>query len=161
MLKSAIFTTISIASLLSLTSIADARPVDKKSIHNPENLPTLHLTAKQSQSNISQSDINGISQAISQYFRDKNNKEMPSSPEDDKPACWFFEVKSLKLVSLADNQAEVLAKVNAQSYEIKRISNNPPRWSYKKNYASIEAKNEHSIQLKKSNGKWKVSISVV
>jgi hypothetical protein len=161
MLKLFIATSLSIASLLSLASIADAGSINQKSAQHSTAQTQLHLSAKQPQSNVSASDLKGINQAIAQYFREKNNKEMPSSPTDSKPVCWFFEVKSLRLVSFADNKAEILTKVRAQGYEIKRIGTNPVRWNYEKTAAQIEGKYEHSILLTKSNGKWKVSSSVV
>jgi hypothetical protein len=76
-------------------------------------------------------------------------------------ACFFFEVKSLKLVSLVNNNAEILAKVEAQGYKISHSSPNSSQWIYEKTNTSIPAKNEHMIMLKKSNDKWKVSVSVI
>ena len=156
MLKSAILTTISISILSSVTIVADAK---ERMNHPQQNLSSLDLIAKQSQSNAAQSDIKGIGQAISEYFKDKNNKEMSSGQVGG--TCFFFEVKSLKLVSLADDNAEVLVKVAAQGYQVERASTNSSKWLYKKTQASLPAKNEHMMMLKKSYGKWKVSSSVV
>jgi hypothetical protein len=156
MLKAFIATSLSIASILFITSIADAGSINKKSAQHSADQTQLHLITKQPQSTVSQADVKGIEKAIAQYFRDKNNKEMPSSPTDAKPACWFYEVKSLRLVSLADNKAEVRIKTHTQGYEIKRVSTSPLRWSYKKTAAVIEGRYEHNIDLEKSNGKWVV-----
>jgi hypothetical protein len=161
MLKSSLVASISIASIFSITSIADARPVNKKSVQNADSLPTQSLIVKQSQSNISQANLNGISQAISEYYRDRNNKAIPSSLEDGKQGCWFVEVKSLRLVALADNNAEVIAKIHDQNYKVKLISDRPTQWSYNKTLASHEDKVEHQIELKKLNGKWKVIVAVL
>jgi hypothetical protein len=155
MLKSAILTTISIALLSSITISANAQ---EQANHPRSNLSSLDLIAKQPQSNAAQSDLQGIGQAISQYFKDKNNKEMSNGQAGG--VCFFFEVKSLKLVSLSDDNAEVLVKVAAQGYQVERNSNSS-KWLYKKTQASIPAKNEHMMILKKTSGKWKVSSSVV
>jgi hypothetical protein len=156
MLKSAILTTISISLLLSITTSANAK---ERANYLRSNLSSLDLIAKQPQSNAAQSDLQGIGQAISQYFKDKNNKEMSNGQAGG--VCFFFEVKSLKLVSLSDDNAEVLVKVAAQGYQVERASTNSSKWLYKKTQASLPAKNEHMMILKKSNGKWKVSSSGV
>jgi hypothetical protein len=155
MLKSAILTIISISLLSSISISADA----KERANYPQLNLSLDLIAKQSQSNAAQSDLQGIGQAISQYFKDKNNKEMSNGQAGG--VCFFFEVKSLKLVSLSDDNAEVLVKVAAQGYQVERTSTNSSKWLYKKTQTSLPAKNEHMMILKKSNGKWKVSSSVV
>ena len=160
MLKSAIVTTISIASLLSISSIADARSINKKSTHHSDDRNSLHFIVKQSNSSVSKSDLNGISRAISQYYKEQNTKEMPL-PQTESGACFFSEVKSLKLVFLSEDSAEVKADINRQSYTLKRIDAKPLRWSYKKNPNSVLAKGTGSILLKKFNGKWKVSVASV
>ncbi len=155
MLKSAIFLPLSIAILSSAPVVVDA----KEQSHPQANLSSLNLIAKQSQSSAAQSNLKGIGQAISEYFKDKNNKEMSNGQAGG--ACFFFEVKSLKLVSLSDDNAEVIIKVAAQGYQLERTGTNSSKWLYKKTQASIPAKIEHMMMLKKSNGKWKVSSSVV
>ncbi|WP_309727901.1 hypothetical protein [Chamaesiphon sp. OTE_75_metabat_556] len=156
MLKSAILTTIAISLLSSVTIVADAK---ERTNHPRSNLFSLDLIAKQSQSDAAHSDLKGIGQAISQYFKDKNNKEMSNGQAGG--VCFFFEVKSLKLVSLSDENAEVLIKVAAQGYQVERVSTNSSKWLYKKTQASIPAKIEHMMILKKSHKKWNVSSSVV
>jgi hypothetical protein len=155
MLKLAIAAMVSIVFLSSANTVAAK---DRSKHKHLGNLPTPNLSARQSKSNAPQSDLKGINQAINQYFKEKNNKELLAGQTGG--ACFFFEVKSLKLVSLADGDAEILAKVAAQGYSMSR-SNNSSQWIYEKTNASIPAKIEHMILLKKINNKWKVSASVV
>jgi hypothetical protein len=150
---------LAIAAVVSIAFFSSANTVAALTHKRPNNLSKPNSSTRQSKANVPQSEIKGISQAINQYFKDKNNREISSGQTGG--ACFFFEVKSLKLVSLADNNAEVLAKVEAQGYKISRSSPNSSQWIYEKTNTSIPAKNEHMIMLKKSNEKWKVSVSVI
>jgi hypothetical protein len=166
MLKAFIATSVSIASILSITGIADAGSINKKSVPQA-NQTQLHLITRQPQSNVSQADLKGIEKAIAQHFREKNNKsekdnkEMPLSPTGSRPFCIFWEVTSLRLLSLADNKAKIVAKLHAPHYDTKLISTNPVRWNYEKIGTQRDGEYEHPMLLTKSNGKWKVSSSVV
>jgi hypothetical protein len=153
MLKLAIAATVSIAFLSSANTVAAL--THKQS----SNLSKLNSSTRQSKSNVSQSEVKGINQAISQYFKEKNNKELSNCQTGG--GCFFFEIKSLKLVSLSDDSAEILAKVESQDYNMERSSSNSSQWSYEKGKIFMPAKNEHMIMLKKINQKWKVSVSVI
>jgi hypothetical protein len=153
MLKLAIAATVLIAFLSSANTVT---ALTHKRLGN---LSQSNLSTKQSTSNVSQSDVKGINQAINQYFKAKNNQELLAGQTGG--ACFFFEVKSLKLISLADNNAEILAKVAAQSYSMSRSGNNSSQWIYEKTNVSIPAKTEQMIMLEKINKKWKVSVSVI
>jgi hypothetical protein len=159
MLKAFIATSVSILSLFSVSSIADAGSMNKKSADQTQ----LHLITKQSQSNVSASDLKGISQAIAAYYKEQNNRDLPMAIEAEPKSCFSAEVKSLKLVSISSDDAQVEAEVKRQSYLVKRISNNPPQWAYENSRIStfINMKNVGSIMLKKTNGKWKVSVASV
>lgn len=161
MLKLTIAVSISIAFLSGInTAVAKDRSTDKQSSHHLNNIPALNLSARQSQSNVSQSDIKGIDRAINQYFKEKNNREL-SNCQTGGGGCFFFEIKSLKLVSLSDDNAEILATVEAQDYSTERSGSNSSQWTYEKGKIFMPAKNEHMIMLKKTNKKWKVSVSVI
>ena len=150
---------LAIAAAVSIAFLSSANTVAALTHKRPNNLSKPNLSTRQSKSNVPESEIKGINQAINQYFKEKNNKEISSGQTGG--ACFFFEVKSLKLVSLSDDNAEILARVEAQGYKIERSSSNSSQWTYEKTNASIPAKNEHMITLKKSSKKWKVSSSVI
>jgi hypothetical protein len=156
MLKLAITATVSI---IFLSSVNTAVAKDRSTYKHPGNLPTMNLRAKQSKSNAPQSDIKGIDQAINKYFKEKNNKELSNCQTGG--SCFFFEIKSLKLVSLSDDNAEILARVESQNYSTERSGSNSSQWTYEKGQIFMPAKTEHMITLKKINQKWKVSVSVI
>jgi hypothetical protein len=150
---------LAIAATVSIAFLASANTVTALTHKHQNNLSKLNLSTRQSKSNVPESEIKGINQAINQYFKEKNNKELLTGQSGG--ACFFFEVKSLKLVSLADNNAEISAKVAAQGYSMSRSSNKSSEWIYEKTNVSIPAKIDQMIMLEKINKKWKVSVSVI
>jgi hypothetical protein len=156
MLKLAITAMVSI---LFFSSANTAVAKDRSTHKYPGNLPTPNLSARQSKSKAPQSDIKGIDQAINKYFKEKNNKELSNCQTGG--GCFFFEIKSLKLVSLSDDSAEILAKVESQNYSTERSGSKSSQWTYEKGQIFMPAKTEHMIVLKKINQKWKVSVSVI
>jgi hypothetical protein len=162
MLKSAIIVTTAIASILSISSIANAAIKSNHIIKiNSAHHFTSKLIAKGNKARLNRQDSNpsnqltGIKQAISEYYKDRNNKEMPLPSEPG--GCFFTEVKSLKLVSFSGTDAEVKAEVHKQGYSRERISNKSLEWGYKKTIVSV--KGVSSIMLKKTDGKWKVTVA--
>ncbi len=165
MLKSAILVTTAIASILSISNIADAAGKSNNLITKPNSIDhfTRNLIAKGKKAQIDRqnstpsSQLTGIKQAISEYYKDRNNKEMPLPSEPG--GCFFTEVKSLKLVSFSGNDAEVKGEVHTQGYSRERISNKSLEWGYTKTIVSV--KGLSSIMLKKSDGKWKVTVAIL
>jgi hypothetical protein len=163
MLKSAILVGNAIASILSISSIANAAGKSNHIItkHNSVYHFNSNLIAKGKKAQIDRQNSNpsneltGIKQAISEYYKDRNNKEMPLPSEPG--GCFFVEVKSLKLVSFSGNDAEVKGEVHKQGYSRERISNKSLEWGYTKTIVLV--KGVSSIMLKKSDGKWKVTVA--
>lgn len=149
MLRSTIFATISIVSLLSIASIADAkeRSSHQKATRHSQSKPTLHLTAKQPQSIVPQADLQGIHQAISAYYRDKNQALIPKQPKNQ--TTKFFEVKSLKLISFSSNAAVLATEVEQKHYTLTGTS-------IKKTESSRDKAENIRFKFEKISGKWQL-----
>jgi hypothetical protein len=157
MFRTTILATIAIALLASVNMAVDAKePLKNRSSHGSRKLD---LVAKPSQSNVSQVDLRGISQAVNLHFKNKNNREMLSCQSNG--GCFFVVVTSLKLVSFGDNNAQILFKVDTQGYRAERSGAGSSKWLYQKTSVQLPANVEHMMLLKKTNGKWQVSSSVV
>ncbi len=148
MLRSTILTTISIVSLLSIVTIADAkeRSSHQKSTHRSHAQSTLHLTTKKP-SIVPQTDLQGIHQAISAYYRDKNQALIPKQPKNQ--STKFFEVKSLKLISFAGNVAVLATEVEQKYYTLTGTS-------IKKSEPSRDKAENIRFKFEKISGKWQL-----
>jgi hypothetical protein len=172
MLKSAIVATTAIASLLSITSIVHAHDRASNLTTNfsqvsradvmPSIQPRISLIAGEQEHQFTnndagvQTEIQSIHQAISQHYREWNERLAPSG-QSWSGACSFFEVKSLKLVSLSDTSAQLEAEVESQSYSLLGIHVKPRQWAFQKMEESRRSsKSAVKINLEKSKGKWKV-----
>ncbi len=159
MSKSAI-ATLSIVSLLSLASIAEARSIDRISTHQPDPRSQPSLIAKQSKSttksptyNISGSDLTGIHQAIEKRYLSKNQIREDASSKSRR----FYEVKSLKLMSFSETKAQVEIEENIRNYNLMSTdSTNPQKRSFQKIPGSEYIKHVFNIDLEKSVGAWKI-----
>lgn len=149
MLRATIFATISIVSLLSIASIADTkeRASYHKATRQSQSQPTLHLTAKQPQSLVPAADLQGIHQAISAYYRDKNQALIPKQPK--KQSTKFFEVKSLKLISFSSNVAVLATEVEQKYYTLTGTS-------IKKSEPSRDRAENIRFKFEKISGKWQL-----
>ncbi len=164
MLKSAIVTTISIVSFCSIVSIADAkdRSSDLGTNFNRSHQPQSDLIASDREHPLThddagvQTEIASIHQAISEHYRNWNERLAPSS-NAWSGACSFLEVKSLKLLSLSSTNAELEAEVQSQSYSLLGVHIKPRQWAFKKYQEKYDTRvNTTKISLEKINGKWKV-----
>jgi hypothetical protein len=164
MLKSAILLTTAIGSILSISSIANAAGKSNNLITQPNSVHhfSSNLIAKGKKAQIDRQDpaisrdLPGISQAISKHYKEWNEKLAPSG-NAWSGACSFIEIKSLKLTSLSELEAEVEVKTESQSYSLLGLNVKPRQWVYKKYEDSLNQKQTRKISLKKYDGKWKVS----
>jgi hypothetical protein len=156
MLKSAILLTAIASSILSISSIANARTISQISTSHSTNIPKLYLVAKQSKSTadtVPQSDLKEIQQAISQFYKLQNEKRAPSG-RSWSGACLFDEVKTLKLISFSNTEAQVSADIETTSYGLQGMRTTPRKWAFKKEKGTIEKAT--IIALDKFKGKWRV-----
>jgi hypothetical protein len=164
MLKAFIATSVSISSLLSITSIADAGSINHQSDHHTNHQTTLNLITKQTKSATGKNktavslsrQVADIRIAIIQYYKEVNDKTT-SGAASGFGAGRFVEVKGLKLVSLSGSNATVEAAITARNYDFskaftKRIKLNPDK---DPNLLNKTDGNEN-IRLEFTQGKWKV-----
>jgi hypothetical protein len=165
MLKSAIFVTTAIASILSISSIADAR--DRSSEQTIDRFQSNLIAKKLTSSNstISAATLKDIHQAIVDYLPSNTSKTVPYLGE-----ASFFEVKDyLKLIYLGKpgvptrEHARVESIVERRAYRagiIKDINNNPiPSFKKTEGYrykVIIEVYRNTDKKVGKNSGKWKV-----
>jgi hypothetical protein len=173
MLKSAIFVTTAIASILSISSIADAR--DRSSEQTIDRFQSNLIAKKLTSSNstISAATLKDIHQAIVEYYHNKNSDYLPSNTSKTVPylgEASFFEVKDyLKLIYLGKpgvptrEHARVESIVERRAYRagiIKDINNNPiPSFKKTEGYrykVIIEVYRNTDKKVGKNSGKWKV-----
>ncbi len=149
MLRLSTIATISIASLLPIASISDARSVStKKGYANTSG------QSKVPSRNISASDLHSIQQVLSARYASKNQVLENVSSTSRR----FYEVKSLKLISFSDTKAQVEVEENIRGYDFRNsgyvshqksdLLESPDRGS---------TKNIFNINLEKSAGKWKIN----
>jgi hypothetical protein len=149
MLKLAIVATTAIVSLLATNGIADAkeRSIHKQSTPHSDRQQQLHFSAKQPKFTIPQADLQGIHQAISDYYRTKN--QVLISKPAKSGSTSFFDVKSLTLVSFSNTEAEVLTEVTQQHYNLTNTS-------IKKLDARGDVKEKIGFKFEKVDGKWQI-----
>ncbi len=163
MLKVFVATSISIASLLSITSIADAGSIAPKSTHH-SNINTMNLIAPQSNSNVPVLEVTTIHKVLTDTFRAKNVGSVPKIGQNG--ATSFIEIQDIKLLSYDAQplrQAEKEAKVTfteiyrtysfrTEYYPVGKLvkgriiydnTNYPPR-----------IRKQETSTLTKINGKW-------
>jgi hypothetical protein len=148
MLKSVSIATTAIVSLLATTSISTAkdRSIHKQSTPHSDRQQPLHFNANQPKFTIPQSDLQGIHQAISDYYRSKN-QALISKPANGSTS--FFDVKRLTLISFTNKEAEVLTEVEQQHYKLTNTS-------IHKLAAQSDAKEKIGFKFEKVNGKWQI-----
>jgi hypothetical protein len=148
---------VSIASLLSMVRICDARSIERASTHQVFSQSKPYSLAKQSKvpnRNISDSDLKSIQRLISDRYASKNQVlESVSSTSRQ-----FYEVKSLKLISFSDTKAKIEVEENIRGYDFL----NPGYLSHQKSDlfekpASEYVKHIFNIDLEKLAGKWKIN----
>jgi hypothetical protein len=149
MLKSVPIAIIAIVSLLATTSISTAkdRSIHKQSTPHPDHKQPLHFSAKQPKFTIPQSDLQGIHQAISDYYRTKN--QVLISKPAKSGSTSFFDVTSLTLISFSNTEAEVLTEVTQQRYKLTNTS-------VQKLATQNEPKEKIGFKFEKVNGKWQM-----
>ena len=148
---------VSIASLLSIVSISDARLIERASTHPVFSQSKPYLLAKQSKilsRNISESDLKNIQRVISDRYATKNQVLESVSSTSRR----FYEVRSLKLISFSDTKAQIEVEENIRGYDFL----NATYVSHQKSNllekpASDYVKNIFKIELEKSSGKWKIN----
>lgn len=176
MMKSFILAATSIVYIFSIASIADAKV--KLNINKSTDRSQASSTEKQQQSNfriISKSDLDGIRQAITEYFAEENDLRNPTidhstrqyktlrTPQCTLSAfsaanCSFYEVKSLKLISFTSIEAELESDVIITEYYFKKNST-PPIWSVEKRKMFLEggsARIKPMITVRKVNDRWRL-----
>jgi hypothetical protein len=159
MLKSATFLTTAIASILSVSSVANARSIPKISTEYSNDIPKFYIAAKESKSNIntvSQSDLKEIHQAISNFYKLQNEERAPSG-SSWSGACLFEEVKTLKLISFSNTAVQVSADIERTSYGLQGMRTTPRQWAFKKEKRFGVVKANEIIALDKFQGKWRVT----
>jgi hypothetical protein len=164
MLKSAILVTTAIAAILSISSIANAAGKSNHIVTKPNSLHrfTSNLIAKGKKAQIERQDpaisreLPGISQAISEYFKKRNESFAPSA-NAWSGACGFWEVKSLTMVALSEKKAQVKAEIEQTSYSLLGMNTKPRQWAYQKIDRNGGRQSESNISLEKNDGKWKVT----
>ena len=148
---------VSIAFLLSIVSISDARSIKRTLTHQSSSQPKPYSLAKQSKipsHNISESDLTSIQKVISDRYAKKNQVLENVSSTSRR----FYEVKSLKLISFSDTKAQIEVEENIRGYDFL----NPGYVSHQKSDlfekpASEYVKHVFNIDLEKSVGKWKIN----
>jgi hypothetical protein len=181
MLKSAIIATISIASLLSIANITDAKPISKKSTQQSISQQKPDLIAKKpklvntNNAAIPPADLQGIRQAVFEYFGELNDRQNPTIDQDvrdykmrgnssnstgSKHSSRFIEIKSLKLTSFSTDsympRAELEVEIDAQEYDAVRIIPDPKAWVFKKHYKASGHVRGKTMRIEKFRGKWRV-----
>jgi hypothetical protein len=167
MLRLSTIATISIAFLLPIASISDARSISTKkgytntsgqtSVRQASSQPKPYSLAKQSKlpsRNISASDLQSIQQLLSARYASKNQVLENGSSTSRK----FYEVTSLKLISFSDTKAQIEVEENIRGYDFR----NPGYVSQQKSdlFESPDSgptKNVFNVNLEKSAGKWKIN----
>jgi hypothetical protein len=169
MLKLAIAATISIASLLYITNITDARSIDRALTHYSLDLSKAYLIAEQSKSttdDISQEDIQGIHKSLSRFFEEINRGLAPdpawSSIEYKYKlranTCYFMEAKSAQITSFSKTKTKVDVEVEEQQYFVEIVQQHPPVVSFKKDTGNSSVKKHiQKFSLEKINKKWQIS----
>lgn len=179
MFKPAIFITISIASLLSIPTVTNARLINNKSLDD-SGIIKPYLIVKQIQlannSNtiISKSDLSSIQLAITEYYHEINKNYLPSNILKTQTSIGevnFFEVQNYsKLIYLGKGRGtlegasvELLVQRRVYSADLRRDSNNNPiASSFKKTESYrykviIELERGPQESEGRNRGKWKVS----
>jgi hypothetical protein len=148
MLRSIIVAAIPLVSLFSIASIADTkeRSIDRQATRHSHQ-PLLHLTTKKSQPIIPQADLQGIHQAMSAYYRNKNQALIPARSKNQNTK--FFEVKSLTLISFSSNVAVLDTEVDQKYYTLTPTS-------IKKAESSRDKTETLRFKLEKVSGKWQL-----
>jgi hypothetical protein len=160
MLKSAILTTFSITSLLSIASIAGAGSIAQKSAHHSAERKIILLTAEQSIITVPASDLKGIRQAMSQYFKSENEqcdsvlRGIKSFVEGG--GCHFIEVKKLQLVEFSSMSATVAVDFVTHDYTL-HVQEDSRQPTLEKNKSVGAPIAHYSRILSKVNGKWKIN----
>jgi hypothetical protein len=149
MLKSVLIATTAIVSLLTTTSISIAkdRSIPQSSRPHSDRQQPLPASTKQPKLAIPQSDLQGIYQSISDYYRAKN-KALISKPAKSGSTS-FFDVKSLTLISFSKIAAEVLTEVEQKHYTLTNTS-------IKKLDARVTPPEKIGFKFEKVNGKWQM-----
>ena len=148
---------VSIASLLSIVRVSDARSIERAATHPVFSQSKPYLLAKQSKissRNISQLDLKNIQRVISDRYATKNQVLESVSSTSRR----FYEVKSLKLISFSETKAQIEVEENIRGYDFL----NATYVSHQKSNllekpASDYVKNIFKIELEKSSGKWKIN----
>lgn len=169
MLKSAIVVT-AIGSILSIVNIANAAGKSNHPIAKPNSLHhfTSNLIAKGKKAQIDRQyptvsrELPGISKAISEYYKKRNESFAPSG-KLDSGSIGFWVVTSLKLVDLSDTKSEVIVELDHLGYGYKVIKTNPRQWVYNRHtvngiekYGTTITNSKTTITLEKNDKKWKV-----
>ncbi|WP_310482208.1 hypothetical protein [Chamaesiphon sp. VAR_48_metabat_403] len=172
MMKSFIFAVTSIAYILSITNIADAKV--KKSSILPQNRADFSMNTKQDStitSAISNSDIKNIHQSIVKYYHKLNSayplKKIPDEATNSE--VRFYEVtNNLKLTdwrritqTAETGSAEVIAKVEAmvllREYRMS-IERDTQDKTIKTSLVGVKiVRYKTKINVSKSDGKWSIS----
>jgi hypothetical protein len=161
MSKSAIIILSISASLLALAGIADARStIDRISIYRPLDRSRSNLIVKQSNAisnssnrKISESDLTGIHQAITQSYLIKNQKLEKAASNSRR----FYEVKRMKLISFSGKQARVEIEEDIRNYELKNDSHTSfENRAFKKAPGTEYSKHVFKLDLEKSSEKWTI-----
>jgi hypothetical protein len=158
MLKSAILLAISIAtaSSWSIPPIANARLIGKASAHQSHYQSKSSLVARQSKitpKSISESDLQGINQTITEHYLNKNQILENAASN----ARRFYEVKSLKLLSFSSTKAQVEVEEHIRSYVLANTHLDPQQRSFQKVSGSEYTKHVFNIDLEKLAGKWRIN----
>ena len=178
MLNSSAGVSISIASLLFIANISDARSIKQESIHYAAKKNQSHLIAKQSKSNasnLSAADIKGIHKALSEYFGELNDRQDPTIDQNARHykmngisqkflgaeyMMSFIEVKKIELISISTDDktmAKVELDLKTQNYRASRDENQSQQWIFKKDYTSNGGYTKgETIQVEKHKGSWRV-----
>ena len=153
--------TISIAALLSITSIANARSIDRTSTQKSVSQPQASLIAKQSNSaanNVPKADIVKIRSAIAQYYQKVNTIALPKYGLGGG-SCKFISIKSLNMISFNSNSSIVDAEEIEQDYDFTTTKTDPAQLAWRKSKLSYEYRNYKKItkiHVAKEQGKWVV-----
>jgi hypothetical protein len=156
MLKSAILVAIASAASLSITTIAKARSIDQASTHQSPRQFRSYLIAKQSKftpKSISDSDLQGINQTITERYVNKNQILENTASNTRR----FYEVISLKLIAFSATKAQVEVEEKIRSYVLTRVNPDPQKRFFQKISGSEYTKHVFSVDLEKSAGKWKIN----
>jgi hypothetical protein len=159
MLKSAIIVVaIAIAAITSqpLANSAEVKSINTRSNRQLFSQVKAKLIAKQvkvTPKNISERDLQGINQAITERYANKN--QILEKAEGNSRR--FYEVKNLKLISFSANKAQVEVEENIRSYILTTVHSDPQKRSFQNVSDNEYTKHVFNINLEKSAGKWKIN----